>query len=248
LVCFKNLGEEDSQNVFITDLTNRKFTFYNPNAKQQDQRQFEAVGIFQQGITAVMEDGRWSLIDANGKAVDIKKHEGWSSFAYCFNASGEDVLHTIGIVVEDGQIKENFSLAINEHETPNPNCYSLLVKVQGTKKIVINPAGKKVVEGKYREITICSEDRFIVMRDNDWHYLINKDGKDIIDGEQITVMGDNLLEVTIGEVKYLYNFNGEKIGEPTGYNWIGSLKNGALEVKKHSTFFYIDHKGHRFDL
>ena len=171
---------------------NKSYSYYNDFAEKQF-GDYEMAGMFQNGLAAVKEGGKWMLINNKGKVKSSTFDE------IILDGMGRYFVGGVAIAKVDGKygiydknLKLKAKLDCSKVDLPTSD--GIIAVCSGGKWGFVNSKGKTVVKAQFNEAKSFSNGLAAVCKNGKWGF-INTDGKVVID-YQFTDAGyfnDNLM-------------------------------------------------------
>lgn len=195
---------------------------------------------YEKNVLKVEKDGKWGLIDTNGKEIseiiydNIKTLKGIQNSIIVEKEGKYGLLNCNGVKILDTNYSEILNFGddyINGYITKN----------QDGKFGIVNVSGEQVLENNYEEIYNIYSDKYFVIGENGNQQLINKDKEKVLtenfdEIKQITSTG--VIYVKDGKYGFM-DFEGNIIIE-AGYDVLNEINTGIFLAQKDGKAGLID--------
>lgn len=236
-----DINEEDG--TYKTKAVNKNneqlFTNYNKVEALENYDSAENVW-YEKNVLKVEKDGKWGLIDTNGKEIseiiydNIKTLKGIQNSIIVEKEGKYGLLNCNGVKILDTNYSEILNFGddyINGYITKN----------QDGKFGIVNVSGEQVLENNYEEIYNIYSDKYFVIGENGNQQLINKDKEKVItenfdEIKQITSTG--VIYVKDGKYGFM-DFEGNIIIE-ANYDVLNEINTGIFLTQKDGKAGLID--------
>ena len=236
-----DINEEDG--TYKTKAVNKNneqlFTNYNKVEALENYDSAENVW-YEKNVLKVEKDGKWGLIDTNGKEIseiiydNIKTLKGIQNSIIVEKEGKYGLLNCNGVKILDTNYSEILNFGddyINGYITKN----------QDGKFGIVNVSGEQVLENNYEEIYNIYSDKYFVIGENGNQQLINKDKEKVLtenfdEIKQITSTG--VIYVKDGKYGFM-DFEGNIIIE-ANYDVLNEINTGIFLTQKDGKAGLID--------
>ena len=236
-----DINEEDG--TYKTKAVNKNneqlFTNYNKVEALENYDSAENVW-YEKNVLKVEKDGKWGLIDTNGKEIseiiydNIKTLKGIQNSIIVEKEGKYGLLNCNGVKILDTNYSEILNFGddyINGYITKN----------QDGKFGIVNVSGEQVLENNYEEIYNIYSDKYFVIGENGNQQLINKDKEKVLtenfdEIKQITSTG--VIYVKDGKYGFM-DFEGNIIIEAS-YDVLNEINTGIFLTQKDGKAGLID--------
>ena len=236
-----DINEEDG--TYKTKAVNKNneqlFTNYNKVEALENYDSAENVW-YEKNVLKVEKDGKWGLIDTNGKEIseiiydNIKTLKGIQNSIIVEKEGKYGLLNCNGVKILDTNYSEILNFGddyINGYITKN----------QDGKFGIVNVSGEQVLENNYEEIYNIYSDKYFVIGENGNQQLINKDKEKVLtenfdEIKQITSTG--VIYVKDGKYGFM-DFEGNIIIEAS-YDVLNEINTGIFLAQKDGKAGLID--------
>lgn len=195
---------------------------------------------YEKNVLKVEKDGKWGLIDTNGKEIseiiydNIKTLKGIQNSIIVEKEGKYGLLNCNGVKILDTNYSEILNFGddyINGYITKN----------QDGKFGIVNVSGEQVLENNYEEIYNIYSDKYFVIGENGNQQLINKDKEKVLtenfdEIKQITSTG--VIYVKDGKYGFM-DFEGNIIIEAS-YDVLNEINTGIFLTQKDGKAGLID--------
>ena len=195
---------------------------------------------YEKNVLKVEKDGKWGLIDTNGKEIseiiydNIKTLKGIQNSIIVEKEGKYGLLNCNGVKILDTNYSEILNFGddyINGYITKN----------QDGKFGIVNVSGEQVLENNYEEIYNIYSDKYFVIGENGNQQLINKDKEKVLtenfdEIKQITSTG--VIYVKDGKYGFM-DFEGNIIIE-ANYDVLNEINTGIFLTQKDGKAGLID--------
>ena len=236
-----DINEEDG--TYKTKAVNKNneqlYTNYNKVEALENYDSAENVW-YERNVLKVEKDGKWGLIDTNGKEIseiiydNIKTLKGIQNSIIVEKEGKYGLLNCNGVKILDTNYSEILNFGddyINGYITKN----------QDGKFGIVNVSGEQVLENNYEEIYNIYSDKYFVIGENGNQQLINKDKEKVLtenfdEIKQITSTG--VIYVKDGKYGFM-DFEGNIIIE-ANYDVLNEINTGIFLTQKDGKAGLID--------
>ena len=236
-----DINEEDG--TYKTKAVNKNneqlYTNYNKVEALENYDSAENVW-YERNVLKVEKDGKWGLIDTNGKEIseiiydNIKTLKGIQNSIIVEKEGKYGLLNCNGVKILDTNYSEILNFGddyINGYITKN----------QDGKFGIVNVSGEQVLENNYEEIYNIYSDKYFVIGENGNQQLINKDKEKVLtenfdEIKQITSTG--VIYVKDGKYGFM-DFEGNIIIEAS-YDVLNEINTGIFLTQKDGKAGLID--------
>lgn len=173
---------DDIQNTYKTKVVNSKneeiFTEYEKVEALENYDEAQNVW-YEENVLKVQKDGKWGLIDLNGKEILKPEYNSISTLKGIKNSLIIEKNGLFGLVNNKGiKILEPNYMEILNFGDDYKNGY--ITVSQENKYGLVNISGNKVLENKYEKIENIYSEKYFVIRESGKQKLINKEEKEVL--------------------------------------------------------------------